>query len=114
MLTEQDLQPTYHDSLHTIFGCSHYQTNCKIECPTCFKWYTCRFCHDSQTPDHKLIRNEVKHILCMYCHTPQIPESNYCINCEQELANYFVLNVFYMIMIKLKIFIIVINVGFVD
>ena len=32
MLTEQDLQPTYHDSLHTIFGCSHYQTNCKIEC----------------------------------------------------------------------------------
>ena len=25
----------------------------------------------------------------MYCHTPQIPESNYCINCEQELANYF-------------------------
>ena len=89
MLTEQDLQPTYHDSLHTIFGCSHYQTNCKIECPTCFKWYTCRFCHDSQTLDHKLIRNEVKHILCMYCHTPQIPESNYCINCEQELANYF-------------------------
>lgn len=89
MLTEEDLQPIYNDSLDTILGCSHYQTNCKIECPTCFKWYTCRFCHDSQTTDHKLIRNEVKHILCMYCHTPQIPDSNFCVNCEQELANYF-------------------------
>lgn len=91
ILTEHDLQASYHDSLNTIFGCQHYQTNCKIECPTCFKWYSCRFCHDSDSTniDHKLIRNEVKHILCMHCNTPQIPESNYCINCELELANYF-------------------------
>lgn len=89
ILTELDLQPSYHDSLRTIFGCSHYQTNCKIECPTCFKWYSCRFCHDAANMDHKLVRNEVKHILCMHCNTPQVPESNYCINCEQELANYF-------------------------
>ncbi|CAL1206487.1 unnamed protein product [Candida parapsilosis] len=36
-----------------------------------------------------MIRNKVKHILCMHCQTPQVPDNNYCINCEQELANYF-------------------------
>ncbi|KAL6451871.1 SPAC2F3.16 Uncharacterized RING finger protein C2F3.16 [Candida maltosa Xu316] len=89
ILTEKDLQPSYNDQSRNILGCSHYQTNCKIECPTCYKWYPCRFCHDSETTTHKLIRNEVNHILCMHCNTPQVPDSNYCINCDQELANYF-------------------------
>ncbi|KAG7665256.1 uncharacterized protein J8A68_001312 [[Candida] subhashii] len=92
ILTEQDQIPSYHDApFNTVLGCSHYQRNCKIECPTCLKWYPCRFCHDAQITDHKLIRNEVKHILCMHCNTPQVPDTNYCVNCEQELANYFCL-----------------------
>lgn len=36
-----------------------------------------------------MVRNEVKHILCMKCLTPQVPEQSYCINCEEELADYF-------------------------
>jgi len=92
ILTEKDQEPSYHDPpFNTIMGCSHYQRNCKVECPTCFKWFPCRFCHDSEISSHKLIREDVKHILCMKCNTPQIPESNYCISCETELANYFCL-----------------------
>ncbi|ODV81740.1 uncharacterized protein CANTADRAFT_24568 [Suhomyces tanzawaensis NRRL Y-17324] len=88
MLTEQDTVPSYHDLEQTILGCQHYQRNCKLECPTCLKWYPCRFCHDA-VESHKLVRSDVKHILCMKCNTPQVPDSPYCINCEQELANYF-------------------------
>lgn len=92
ILTEKDQEPSYHDApLNNIMGCSHYQRNCKVECPTCFKWFPCRFCHDSEISSHKLIREDIKHILCMKCNTPQIPESNYCISCEAELANYFCL-----------------------
>lgn len=89
VLNENDTTPSYHNIEKRILGCSHYQTNCKLECPQCLKWYTCRFCHDAEVSDHKLVRNEVKHILCMRCNAPQFPEANYCVNCEEELANYF-------------------------
>lgn len=88
ILTEQDKEPSYYDKLQGILGCKHYQRNCKIECPTCLKWFTCRFCHDEQIKDHKLIRNEIKHILCMNCTTPQEPTEHECIECEKELSNY--------------------------
>lgn len=90
ILTEQDQEPSFHDPpFNTIMGCQHYHRKCKLECPTCLKWYTCRFCHDSEVTSHKLIRSEVRHILCMKCNTPQVPESNHCVNCETELAYYF-------------------------
>lgn len=89
VLTEKDTQPSYYDFRKKILGCPHYQRNCKVECPECFRWYTCRFCHDAEVVDHKLIRCEVKHILCMRCGIPQVPDTNYCVNCEEELANYF-------------------------
>ena len=89
VLTEQDTTPSYFDAEKKILGCQHYQNNCKLECPLCLKWYTCRFCHDDEITSHKLVRNEVKHILCMRCNVPQFPETNYCVNCEEELANYF-------------------------
>lgn len=89
VLTEEDQQPSYFDKNRNILGCSHYQRNCKLECPTCQRWFPCRFCHDQEVTDHKLQRSEVKHVLCMFCNTPQFPESGYCVNCEQELANYF-------------------------
>lgn len=89
VLTEIDTAPSYHDESKHILGCTHYQRNCKVECPQCFKWYTCRFCHDQEVTDHKLIREQIKHILCMRCGIPQVPDTNYCVNCEEELANYF-------------------------
>ncbi|KAI5955106.1 hypothetical protein KGF54_001667 [Candida jiufengensis] len=89
VITEEDQKPSYYDKLNNILGCSHYQRNCKLECPTCHKWYSCPFCHDSEIKDHKLIRNKVKHILCMHCKTPQVTDTNYCVNCEKELSNYF-------------------------
>lgn len=91
VLTEDDTKPTWHDEKNEILGCVHYQRNCKLECPTCLKWYPCRFCHDAEISDHKLLRSQVKHILCMKCNLPQAPESSDCVNCEEELAIYFCL-----------------------
>lgn len=88
ILTEQDTQPSYHNKARGIMGCSHYQRNCKLECPTCLRWFPCRFCHD-QVSDHKMERAAVRHVLCMYCNTPQFPDSAYCVNCSEELAIYF-------------------------
>lgn len=89
-LNESDYLPSFNDPpTNRVLGCPHYQRNCKLECPTCFKWFPCRFCHDQEISDHKMIRNEVKHILCMKCNTPQEPDSNECVNCEEELASYF-------------------------
>lgn len=90
MLNDIDTLPSYHDPpYNTILGCSHYMRNCKLECPTCQEWHPCRFCHDAAVTTHKLVRNDVKHILCMHCNTPQVPDQLYCVNCEVELAHYF-------------------------
>lgn len=92
ILSEKDQEPSYHDPpFNHVLGCSHYQRNCKVECPTCFKWFPCRFCHDNEITSHKMIRSEVRHILCMKCNTPQEPEGNYCTSCQSELANYYCL-----------------------
>ncbi|CAK9440997.1 uncharacterized protein LODBEIA_P48660 [Lodderomyces beijingensis] len=89
IITERDQEPTFYDAANSILGCSHYQRSCKSECPTCHKWFTCPFCHDAKISDHKMVRNQVKHILCMHCSTPQDVETSFCVNCEKELANYF-------------------------
>lgn len=89
VLTPEDTLPSWFDKDKNILGCSHYQRNCKLECPTCLKWFPCRFCHDQEVTDHKMQRNAVKHILCMKCNAPQVPDSAYCVNCDEELANYF-------------------------
>lgn len=90
ILTKEDQTPSYHDyPFNTIMGCSHYQRNCKVECPICLRWYPCRFCHDAVVKSHKFVRSEVRHILCMKCNTPQVPDTNYCTNCKHELAEYF-------------------------
>lgn len=88
ILTSRDMQPTYYNLEEGILGCEHYQRNCKAECPTCHKWYTCRFCHDNEITSHTLERKKVKHILCMFCFTPQHPQQ-YCIACNRELSKYY-------------------------
>ncbi|KAH6950601.1 hypothetical protein HG530_011245 [Fusarium avenaceum] len=68
-------------------GCQHYERNVKLQCFTCKKWYTCRFCHDANE-DHNLVRTETRNMLCMLCTTPQ-KASDMCINCGEESAHYY-------------------------
>ncbi|RYO89667.1 hypothetical protein DL762_003116 [Monosporascus cannonballus] len=86
-LTEEDIKPTFatpiqgsdipedvhgenDDTGYRPFGCDHYRRNVKLQCSTCNRWYTCRFCHD-QVEDHALVRKETKNMLCMLCGTAQ-------------------------------------------
>ncbi|KAG6122689.1 hypothetical protein E4U13_001508 [Claviceps humidiphila] len=73
--------------LHPPLGCQHYERNVKLQCFTCKKWYTCRFCHDAQE-DHALVRTETRNMLCMLCGTPQ-KASEMCINCGEMSAHYY-------------------------
>ncbi|KAK1239463.1 hypothetical protein MKX07_008951 [Trichoderma sp. CBMAI-0711] len=107
VLSESDKAPTYapvrhsrtpsaatptHSaaSLHETrgpLGCEHYERNVKLQCSTCKKWYTCRFCHDAHE-DHTLIRKDTKNMLCMICATPQ-KASEVCNNCGEVAAQYY-------------------------
>ncbi|OAQ97423.1 hypothetical protein LLEC1_05905 [Akanthomyces lecanii] len=104
LLTDTDLAPTYAPirlpknadgsrepitppDLHPPLGCAHYERNVKLQCSTCNKWYTCRFCHDAEE-DHSLVRNQTKHMLCMLCGTPQ-KASEACVNCGETTAQYY-------------------------
>lgn len=68
-------------------GCQHYERNVKLQCFTCKKWYTCRFCHDANE-DHNLVRRETKNMLCMICATPQ-KASHACVGCGEIAAHYY-------------------------
>ena len=77
---------------HTIIpsstlGCKHYKRNIKLQCSTCSKWYTCRFCHD-EVEDHHLVRRETKHMLCMLCGCAQRAAES-CAECGQRAAWYY-------------------------
>ena len=71
----------------TAYGCRHYKRNIKLQCSTCSRWYTCRFCHDS-VEDHKLVRRATKYMLCMFCNCAQ-KASGVCIECDQRAAWYY-------------------------
>lgn len=112
-LTAEDLQPTYfskladvHDgavgSVRTdeqpsgssesfeelkVFGCPHYKRNIKLQCSSCERWYTCRFCHDEKE-DHSLNRRETKNMLCMFCGFAQ-PAAEACAQCGERGAWYY-------------------------
>jgi len=79
ILADEDDQPR--------LGCEHYRRNVKMQCATCERWYTCRFCHDAHE-DHILPRTETKHMLCMLCGCPQ-KASDTCVGCGHSAANYF-------------------------
>lgn len=68
-------------------GCEHYKRNVKLQCSTCNKWYTCRFCHDA-AEDHTLKRKETKYMLCMLCGCAQVA-GKICINCNVRAAWYY-------------------------
>lgn len=106
VLTESDLTPTYAPIRQPKspgyatptraptppvtgppFGCQHYERNVKLQCSTCHRWYTCRFCHDAYE-DHNLIRKETKNMLCMPCGRAQ-KASDICVNCGETAAQYY-------------------------
>ncbi|OQE37894.1 hypothetical protein PENCOP_c009G08819 [Penicillium coprophilum] len=70
-----------------ILGCVHYQRNVKLECYTCKKWYTCRFCHD-EVEDHSLVRRDTENMLCMLCGHAQ-PAAQNCRRCSEQTAQYY-------------------------
>lgn len=106
-LTPEDLQPTFVPKAETeppeletgdedrdteeqeeiILGCVHYQRNVKLECHTCKKWYTCRFCHDA-VEDHSLVRRDTENMLCMLCGHAQ-PAAQNCRQCCEQTAQYY-------------------------
>ena len=105
-LTPEDLKPTYYekplaahkyggeerrssesDEESRALGCAHYKRNIKLQCSTCHRWYTCRFCHDA-VEDHMLNRKETKNMLCMLCGCAQAA-SEACTNCGERGAWYY-------------------------
>lgn len=88
VLSDEAIRPSYFDAAKGILGCKHYQTNCKLECPICRKWFACPFCHDEVIKSHKLPRKLTTHFLCMYCNTPQNP-SQFCVHCNREFGRYY-------------------------
>ena len=68
-------------------GCEHYRRNVKLQCYTCKRWYTCRFCHDA-VESHLLQRRNTEHMLCMICKTAQ-PAGQWCKSCGIMTASYY-------------------------
>ena len=85
--TLEDVQEDGDESGHRPLGCEHYRRNVKLQCSTCSRWYTCRFCHD-QVEDHALIRKDTKNMLCMFCGTAQ-RAGEVCISCGVSAARYY-------------------------
>ncbi|KAJ5995819.1 hypothetical protein N7481_002796 [Penicillium waksmanii] len=112
-LTAEDLQPTYVPRVEpdspavetgdeagdeagdqdteeldeASLGCQHYKRNVKLQCFTCKKWYTCRFCHD-EVEDHPLVRRDTENMLCMLCGHAQ-PAAQNCHQCGEDTAHYY-------------------------
>ncbi|TQN73182.1 putative RING finger protein [Colletotrichum shisoi] len=96
ILTADDIRPTFappklltreEPESALVLGCQHYRRNVKLQCSTCHKWYTCRFCHDA-VEDHTLVRKETKNMLCMLCIHPQ-RASEVCTKCGETSARYY-------------------------
>ena len=68
-------------------GCSHYRRGVRLQCSTCERWHTCRFCHD-EAENHALVRRETKNMLCMHCGRPQ-PAQQDCRFCGVRSAKYY-------------------------
>ncbi|KAI0484269.1 hypothetical protein GGR56DRAFT_613007 [Xylariaceae sp. FL0804] len=102
-LTDEDLEPTFapvdsdiesdkgsmyaEDAKYRPLGCEHYRRNVKMQCSTCDRWYTCRFCHN-QVEDHELVRKDTKNMLCMFCGTAQRAGES-CVACGASAARYY-------------------------
>lgn len=88
IVNDCDKVPTYHNESLEIFGCPHYQRNCKMECPRCKQWFGCPICHDEVVTDHKFKREDTRHVMCLKCFEVQEP-SEFCDNCDIQFALYY-------------------------
>ncbi|KAI9928513.1 hypothetical protein MW887_001727 [Aspergillus wentii] len=80
---EKDIEEFEDDCL----GCQHYKRNVKLQCYTCKRWYTCRFCHD-EVEDHHLNRRKTENMLCMLCGHAQAA-AQCCQECGKQAAQYY-------------------------
>ena len=90
MVSESVDSPMDEDANHEQdrpLGCAHYKRNVKLQCSACYRWYTCRFCHDA-VEDHSLNRRETKNMLCMLCGCAQ-PAAEECRDCGERGAWYY-------------------------
>lgn len=98
-LVANDLVPTYRrvsleqrarsssEQAPPSLGCQHYKRNIKLQCSSCQRWYTCRFCHDA-AEDHLLNRRATQHMLCMLCGCAQSASAE-CVACSTAAAWYY-------------------------
>ncbi|KAA8916236.1 hypothetical protein TRICI_001633 [Trichomonascus ciferrii] len=84
-VSARDTAPTF--AAPGVLGCPHYRRRCKLECSTCGRWYSCRFCHDAAEA-HKLVRPQTRHMLCMCCGRAQ-PAAHACSGCGAQMARYY-------------------------
>lgn len=71
-----------------FFGCKHYMRECKIQCPQCKHFYTCRFCHNEKCNDHELDRYKIERVWCMRC-KKEGKIGKRCEHCNNLFANYY-------------------------
>mmetsp|Transcript_10678 Transcript_10678/g.39189 ORF Transcript_10678/g.39189 Transcript_10678/m.39189 type:complete len:290 (+) Transcript_10678:348-1217(+) len=71
------------------YGCEHYRRRCRLVVPCCNdKVYWCRHCHNSDTEQHKLVRNTVQRVVCALCDLEQ-PVQQVCEGCGVRMGEYF-------------------------
>jgi hypothetical protein len=75
------------DSGFVFYGCKHYLRNCKILCPKCEKFYSCRVCHD-KVSNHDLERHSVTHVFCYNCEEV-VPIASTCVKCNSSFGCYY-------------------------
>lgn len=93
-LTKDDIKPSFaplrpseDESEYRPLGCEHYRRNVKLQCATCGRWYTCRFCHD-KIENHPLVRKDTKNMLCMFCGNAQRAGET-CVACGESASLYY-------------------------
>lgn len=79
---------SYHSE--NVLGCQHYRRKCKVYCPECDDYWTCRFCHDEVVTGHSLsvLRFKSKMMQCMECGEKQ-RSRKHCTNCSERMSSYF-------------------------
>jgi len=69
-------------------GCVHYSRGCKLRARCCGELFSCRFCHDLETPSHAMNRHLVQTVVCCSCDTEQPPGPS-CSECGHNFGTYF-------------------------
>lgn len=66
-------------------GCKHHLMSCKLLCPECKHFYSCRFCHDKNAIHGDMKVDSVTHVFCLNCSTI-VPVGEKCQSCKIRFA----------------------------